>query len=91
MPKKTTEATLSIIVNQNYIPFDFASLLTNDEVVQVFKEHNIDISEQDTKDIKIFLQQWLEVLYLQYKRKSNLDYGTKEGDIILQGEFRRAS
>ena len=36
-------------------------------------EYNIDVTELESNEVKIFLQKWLEVLYLQYKRTNNLN------------------
>jgi hypothetical protein len=91
MAKKNYESKLSVTVNLNYVPFDFANLLSNEQIIQVFQEYGIEVSEQDSTSIKSFLQQWLEVLYLQYKRTNCLNNEQKESDVILPCEFRRAS
>jgi hypothetical protein len=88
--KKITES-LTVTINDKYIPFDFAKLLSNEEIIKVFNDYEIQITELESTEVRKFLQQWLEVLYLQFKRKNSLANEPKESDIVLQGEFRRAS
>ncbi len=91
MEKQAQQQKLNITINEKYIPFDFAKLLSNEEIIKVFNEYELQITELESTEISKFLQQWLEVLYLQFKRKSNLRDEPKESNIVLQGEFRRAS
>jgi hypothetical protein len=82
---------LKVTINEKFIPFDFAKLLSNEQIVNVFKEHGIDITEPESMEVHKFLQQWLEVLYLQFKRTNTIKNEPKESYIILPSEFRRAS
>ena len=91
MPNTTPEKTLTIATNKNYIPFDFAKLLSTDEIISVYIEHGIELIEQDAIEVSKFLQQWLEVLYLQYKRTNTIKDEQQKSHIILPSEFRRAS
>lgn len=91
MANHNPEKTLTLTTNKSYIPFDFANLLTTEQVIEVYKEHEMEITEQEAIEISKFLHQWLEVLYLQFKRTNTLKNERKESNIVLPSEFRRAS
>lgn len=83
---------LKVTKNEKYIPFDFSNLLTNEKVKEVFKQHGNEVTATDIDDIKKFLQLWMEVLYLQFKRQQSIENEQqKESDIIYPSEYRRAS
>ena len=86
------KAKLKVTKSENYIPFDFANLLTDEKVKELFNQHNSSVSDTDITDIKKFLQLWMEVLYLQYKRQQILENEQQqESDTIYSSEYRRAS
>jgi hypothetical protein len=83
---------LKVTINEKYIPFDFSNLLTNEKVKSVFKQHGNELADADIDDIKKFLQLWLEVLYLQFKRQQSIENEQQqEGNIVYPSEYRRAS
>lgn len=87
-----SKSKLNLTKNENYIPFDFSKLITNEQLMEIYKLHGYEISETEISDMKKFMQLWLEVLYIQFKRQEiQNNEQQEESHIIYSSEYRRAS
>lgn len=87
-----SKSKLNLTKNENFIPFDFSNLITNDKLKEIYKLHGYELAETEISEMKKFMQLWLEVLYIQFKRQQiQNNEQQEESHIIYSSEYRRAS
>lgn len=87
-----SKSKLNLTKNENFIPFDFSNLITNEKLIEIYKLHGYELTETETSEMKKFMQLWLEVLYIQFKRQQiQNNEQQEESHIIYSSEYRRAS